>query len=125
MTVPFTRLGERVPLFLVPGEGFKATGRVHPGSLLISPKGIYSWTASSAALDETAILAFLDEEQEVRGDFLLLGTGRLALLPSPALRHEIEQRGLGFEFMDTGAACRTYNVLIAESRLFCAALLSI
>ena len=54
---------------------------------------------------------------------MLLGTGAALAFPSPAFRAEIDQRGMGLEAMDTSAACRTYNVLVAEARMFTAALL--
>ena len=54
---------------------------------------------------------------------MLLGTGAALAFPPPAFRAEIDQRGMGLEAMDTGAACRTYNVLVAEARMFTAALL--
>jgi uncharacterized protein len=125
MAVFFTSLGARGPISLLPGGGFQLGGKPHKGSVLVSPGGIYDWSAARSAAGESGILRFLDEESDVRGDFLLLGTGANARLPSPALRSEIEQLGLGLESMDTKAACRTYNVLLAENRFFCAALLAI
>ncbi len=53
----------------------------------------------------------------------MLGAGAALIFPSAAFRAEIDRRGLGLETMDTGAACRTYNVLVAEARMFTAALL--
>ena len=54
---------------------------------------------------------------------MLLGTGAALAFPPPAFKAEIDQRGMGLEAMDTGADCRTYNVLVAEARMFTAALL--
>jgi uncharacterized protein len=54
---------------------------------------------------------------------LLLGTGRRALLPRPALLLPFSQRGVGVEIMTTVAACRTYNVLAAEGRRVVAVLM--
>jgi uncharacterized protein len=125
MAVSFTSHEARGPVTLLPGGGFHFGGKPHKGSILVSPGGIYDWPAASSAAGESGILRFLDEERDARCDFLLLGTGARTRLPSPALRDEIEQRGLGLEAMDTRAACRTYNVLLAENRFFCAALLEI
>ncbi|HET6224238.1 MAG TPA: Mth938-like domain-containing protein, partial [Dongiaceae bacterium] len=58
-------------------------------------------------------------------DLLLVGCGaRMAPLP-PALRQALRQIGVVMEPMDTGAACRTYNVLMAEGRRVCAALIAV
>src|SRR5690242_10366046 len=60
-----------------------------------------------------------------RGDveILILGTGaRMAPVPS-AIRLALKRAGIAVEPMDTGAACRTYNVLVAEDRRVAAALL--
>ncbi len=54
---------------------------------------------------------------------MLLGTGAALAFPTLAFRAEIDRRGLGLEAMDTRAACRTHNVLVAEARMFTAALL--
>jgi uncharacterized protein len=56
-------------------------------------------------------------------EFLLLGTGSAMHPLQPALKKWLQQQGIRCEFMDTGAACRTYNVLLAEGRLVAAALL--
>lgn len=56
-------------------------------------------------------------------DVLLLGTGRRQRFPAPALLRPLIESGRGYEIMDTGAACRTYNLLVAEGRLVLAALI--
>jgi uncharacterized protein len=61
----------------------------------------------------------LDLEPEI----LLLGTGARTMFPEPALLAELSRRRIGFEAMDTAAACRTYNVLAHEDRAVVAALL--
>jgi len=54
---------------------------------------------------------------------LLLGTGPSQRFPDPPLYAELYRSRVGFEIMDTGAACRTYNVLVGEGRAVVAALL--
>ncbi|HEY1096371.1 MAG TPA: Mth938-like domain-containing protein [Alphaproteobacteria bacterium] len=56
-------------------------------------------------------------------EFLMIGTGHAMHPLQPALKKWLQQQGIRCEFMDTGAACRTYNVLLAEGRLVAAALL--
>ncbi|HWX26576.1 MAG TPA: MTH938/NDUFAF3 family protein [Steroidobacteraceae bacterium] len=62
-----------------------------------------------ARLDPSRILEFAPE-------IVLLGTGQRQIFPAAALRAQFLGAGIGFEVMDTGAACRTFNVLVAEQR---------
>jgi uncharacterized protein len=54
---------------------------------------------------------------------VLLGTGDRQRLPPPALYASFAARGIGLEVMDNRAACRTYNVLLAEYREVAVALM--
>lgn len=56
-------------------------------------------------------------------ELLLLGSGARQQFPSPELLAAVLSRGVGCEVMDTGAACRTYNILASEGRRVVAALL--
>jgi uncharacterized protein len=56
-------------------------------------------------------------------EIILLGTGIRQVFPARELYAAILARGIGFEVMDTGAACRTYNVLVGEDRRVAAALI--
>jgi uncharacterized protein len=107
------------------GRGaFRLGGIEHHGSLLILPGGVYPWEAGAAAeLSAEVLRPVLDEGASL--SFLLLGTGPAQLFPSPDLRQRFAAAGLGLEAMDTGAACRTYNVLLAEERIFAAALIAL
>jgi uncharacterized protein len=62
-----------------------------------------------AAFDPARILG-LDPE------LILLGTGQRQVFPAASFRAQFLKAGIGFEVMDTGAACRTFNVLVAEQR---------
>jgi uncharacterized protein len=119
----FERLSSRAPLSLTPSGALQLGGLVRGGALLISSTDVYAWGAANTAGAEADILNFLDTHERQRGEFLLLGTGSALAFPPPAFRAEIDRRGLGLETMDTSAACRTYNVLVAEARMFTAALL--
>jgi uncharacterized protein len=98
----------------------RAPGEVHVGgrpyrtSLVISPgQVIEDWPVSDAAsLAEEALEAALSLAPEI----ILLGTGETQIFPEPRLYAAVAARGVGFEVMDNGAACRTYNVLLAEGR---------
>lgn len=59
----------------------------------------------------------------LKPDVLLLGTGAMQRFPRPILYRALIDAGIGVEFMTTPAACRTYNILIAEDRKVIAAIL--
>jgi uncharacterized protein len=107
------------------GRGaFRLGGITHRGSLLILPEGVYPWDANDAESLSANLLRPVIERGPTAG-FLLLGTGPTQIFPSPELRRDFAEAKLGLDAMDTGAACRTYNVLLAEERMFAAALIAI
>ena len=117
-------LPERVPINAYGDGGFRFGEMSHRGSLLILPGGVYGWAPDS--FDELVPDAFLrvfGHAKEI--DFLLLGTGAQRLNPRPELAQAFVEAGIGLEIMDTGAACRTFNVLLDESRAVAAALLAV
>lgn len=65
----------------------------------------------------------LDAVLALQPEVVILGTGPQQRFPPPALMSKVLSRGVGLEVMDTGAACRTFNILIAEDRRAVAALL--
>lgn len=65
--------------------------------------------------------AHLESVLALRPGIVILGTGPRQVFPDPRLLAFMAARGVGFEVMDTGAACRTYNVLVQESRPVAAA----
>ena len=76
------------------------------------------------AFEELA-LAHLAALVTLRPELVILGTGRRQRFPRAELLAPLVEAGLGWEVMDTGAACRTYNILMAEERNVAAALLMI
>jgi uncharacterized protein len=101
-------------------EGFRVSGVVHKGAILVLPQSTQAWPV--AAL-EAISLESLGPILEAGAQILLLGCGRrMAPLPL-SLRQALRARQLVVDAMDTGAACRTYNVLLAEDRRVAAALL--
>ena len=59
----------------------------------------------------------------LNAEIILLGTGRKLRFPNPALLRPLIQARVGIEVMDNGAACRTYNILLAEGRNVAAVIL--
>lgn len=66
--------------------------------------------------------AHIERLCELGTDLLLIGTGARQVFLAPALSALVMSKGIGCETMDTAAACRSYNVLIAESRSVAVAL---
>jgi len=58
-------------------------------------------------------------------EFLVLGCGPRSLFIAPDIRAALKSIGLALEVLDTGSACRTYNVLLAEGRRVAAALIPV
>jgi uncharacterized protein len=102
--------------------GFRFAGMSHRGSILCLPSGIYAWDPADP-LDTQSLAPALAEHGAIR--VLILGTGVRQVFPAPAVRRAFVEAGLALEPMDTGAACRTYNVLLAEGRAVGAALTAV
>jgi uncharacterized protein len=122
MSTSFTRLAGCAPISTYRGA-FHFGSKRHQGALLVSPAGIYDWTSSDAGFSDDGLLRFLACDEAKGCDVLLIGTGPSSILPPASFAAQIEERGLGLEAMETAAACRTYNILLAENRHFLAALL--
>ncbi|MDK9694969.1 MAG: MTH938/NDUFAF3 family protein [Siculibacillus sp.] len=99
-------------------------GLSHRGSLLALPSGMWAWKASSLA-DLTPVMFERAAAEAGAIDMLLVGTGR-DLVPLPAaLRAWFGEVGLRADPMATGAAVRTWNILLGERRRVAAALLAV
>jgi uncharacterized protein len=117
-------LPRQVPIEAYGNGGFRFGGMSHKGSLLCLPSGIWGWQATSVeGLDQEALAPVLGLGGGL--SFILLGTGRALVRPSREIRKLFEDAGLWLEVMDTGAAARTYNVLLAEGRVIAAALIAV
>jgi len=112
----------RAPIDSYGNGGFRFAGMSHRGSLLCLPSGIYGWEAP-AAIDAVSLSRVLDEADGI--EVLLVGTGRDLVPLAPDLRQALRERSIVAEAMSTGAAVRTFNVLLAESRAVAAALIAV
>lgn len=100
------------------GPGFfRVDGKVLHGAVLITPDGARIW----AGFDDRAALLGLVGQIDV----LFLGMGRRIAHPDPELVADLEALGIGVEPMDSPAAARSYNVLLAEGRRIAVALLAV
>ena len=114
----------RAPVDAYGNGGFRFAQMSHRGSILCLPSGIYAWPPAGPSEIGAASLAPALAEKDALG-LLLLGTGPRQHMPHADVRHAFDAAGIGLEAMDTGAACRTYNVLLAEGRPVGAALLAV
>ncbi|MGD9944962.1 MAG: Mth938-like domain-containing protein [Burkholderiaceae bacterium] len=104
------------------GPGFvEINGQRHEGSLLVMPEGLLApWPAAGfESLEPAHFEALLGHRPEL----VLLGTGGRQRFPHPRLTAALAAARIGVDTMDTPAACRTYNILMAEGRRVLAALL--
>ena len=114
----------RAPIDAYGNGGFRFADMSHRGSLLLLPSGIYGWAvAAPEELTLDALAPVLAERGQF--EFLLLGTGDLQVFPPLFICRAFEDADLGLEIMSTGAAARTYNLLLAEKRAVAAALMSV
>lgn len=104
--------------------GFRITGQRFEGSVLVFPDRTLTIDLPSAAA------LTLDHLSEIFAatpavELVLFGTGVAIAAPQPAIRAALRERRIGLELMDSGAACRTYNVLMAEDRRVAALLVAV
>jgi len=104
--------------------GFRVDGATHKGSLIVLPTRIVPWdVADFAQIDETSLQPALFDDANV--ELLLLGCGARSQMVARGLRDAIRAVGTVVEPMDTGAAVRTYNILLGENRQVAAALIAV
>ena len=104
------------------GPGWiEIAGRRYQRSLLVTATAIDpGWGPDGFdALSESHFASLVSLGAEV----ILLGTGSRQRFPSASLLRPLIERGVGVEVMDTAAACRTFNLLLAENRSVAAALI--
>ncbi len=93
---------------------------VYKKNLIVFPDKIFNnWRPNDITelrLDDLEIIIAQKPE------LIVLGTGRTLLFPSASIIANVQKLNIGLEVMDIGAACRSYNVLLAEKRHIAAAL---
>lgn len=114
----------RAPIDAYGNGGFRFAEMSHRGSILCLPSGVHGWEpADSAALSLEDFARVFGEAADI--EVLLVGCGR-DLKPLPAaLKAALKEARISADPMSTGAAVRTYNVLLAEDRAVAAALVAV
>jgi uncharacterized protein len=103
------------------GEGYVMVNGVrHQASLIVLPERLLPWAVSAFEALAEEHFAMLEA---LKPEIVLLGTGSRLRFPHPRLTAALARAHIGLEVMDAQAACRTYNILMAEERSVAAALL--
>lgn len=124
MDIGGRHLPQPAPVEAYGNGGFRFGGMSHRGSLLCFPDGIWAWPVTS--VDELTLSAL--EPAFARADaldFFLIGGGRDPFVLPERLRRHFRDVSLSVDAMPTGAAVRTWNVLLAERRRVGAALIAV
>lgn len=114
----------RAPVEAYGNGGFRFADMSHRGSILCLPSGIYGWEPVDPLKPDVQDFArVLGEADEI--EVLLVGTGADLRPLGADLRAALKQARISADPMSTGAAVRTYNVLLAEDRAVAAALVAV
>jgi uncharacterized protein len=114
----------RPPIDAYGNGGFRFADMSHRGSILCLPSGVHGWDVVE---DQPLTMELFQRVLAETGDieFLLVGTG-MSIRPLPAeLKSALRAANVSSDPMSTGAAVRTYNVMLAESRAVAAALIAV
>lgn len=110
---------------------FRISSQSYDGALAVFPEDVQLWDAGSKIKEPDDVKHLTVEDMKIvldhasELDLVLLGCGSKTVFVSPDLRKEMRANGINIECMDTGAACRTYNVLMAEGRRLAALLIPV
>ncbi len=109
------------------GGIFKVSGTSYNHAILVTPDKTLSWgigdIANVSELEEQHFSSLISRADEI--DVVLLGCGKdMAFMPAE-LKLTLKKAGLSVDIMGTGAACRTYNVLLSEGRRVACALMPV
>jgi len=114
----------RAPIDAYGNGGFRFADMSHRGSLLCLPSGIYGWdVCEPAELNVEGFKKLFEEADDI--EILLVGSGTELVPIQSGLRDKLREAQITADAMATGAAVRTYNVLVAEGRAVAAAFLAV
>lgn len=117
-------LPRAAPIEAYGNGGFRFDGMSHRGSLLCLPNGVWASAVSKASeIDEQALVKVLDNASDIK--HCLIGTGTDLVVIAKPLRQKLRDSGIAVETMATGAAVRTYNILLGEDRPVAALLIAV
>ena len=103
-------------------DGFTISGQIYTESLLLFPDRTIPWPhAKVSDWEPEHFMAVTAMNPPI--EVLLLGTGKTHQMVAPILKKSLKSHGVASDSMDTGAACRTYNILLSEGRRVAALLM--
>lgn len=119
---PLVKAGSRIIQSYADGR-FRISGELYESAVIVRSDSVESWVVSGpvSEMQESDFAPLLGAMADT--DVILLGCGDKMEFMKPALKNALKAKGIYCDVMDTGAACRTYNVLLAEGRRVAAALL--
>lgn len=104
--------------------GFRISGHRFEGSVITFPDRTIGWpVVDQADITIDSLADVLQAKETVR--LLIVGCGRRFAPPPMTLREQLQAHDIALEWMDTGAACRTYNVLVLDAREVAAAVIAV
>ncbi|MBX9926043.1 MAG: hypothetical protein K2Y05_06775, partial [Hyphomicrobiaceae bacterium] len=115
----------RAPIDAYGNGGFRFAGMSHRGSLIALPSGVWAWDMPTSGAITLVGLERVLSEPRSGFEHLLLGTGSSQAFPNNDVLRSLASAGITVDVMTTGAACRTYNILLSEQRPVGAALICV
>ena len=117
-------LPRAAPIEAYGNGGFRFDEMSHRGSLLCMPDSMWAWPVTTPEqIDRYALERVFERANSI--DTLLIGTGNDVWLPPNDLREALRRLHVGIDAMQTGAAIRTYNIMLGERRRVAAALIAV
>jgi len=113
----------RAPIDAYGNGGFRFADMSHQGSILCLPSGIYGWECAGDVPNLSEMGRILAEAAAI--EILLIGSGMRLHRLAPEIREAARAHAFSVDVMSTGAAVRTFNVLLAENRAVAAALIAV
>jgi uncharacterized protein len=109
------------------GGQFKISGQGYDGNVIVFAERAMAWQSGKdiASLTLEDFAPIIQAKKDGAFDVLLLGTGADFQFLAPALKNALHQQGIAPDMMNTGAACRTFNTLLADGRRVCAAIFAV
>ncbi len=121
---PLVKAGQQIIQSYADGQ-FRVSGEVYSGRAIVFPDETQNWMFDGGVKDLSIddFEPLIAKAQDI--DVVLLGCGESVHFLSVELKNALKNNGLSVDVMGTGAACRTYNVLVAEGRRVVALLLPV
>jgi uncharacterized protein len=123
MDLTLEQPGDHLFIRSVSARGIQVVDDFYNSSIIVSARQVIpDWPVNSV---ENIMEQHLEKVLELQPELVLIGTGAKQIFLPPRQMMFFYSRNIGLEVMTTDAACRTFNVLVSESRKVVAALISV